>query len=161
MLGTFDPDRLAAARYARDNAKPNGTSIAFVARYDDASILCTADAHAEVLLAGLERLGPGPHRFTAVKVSHHGSSANNSPKLLEAVRSMNWLISTNGAKFGHPHAKALARIIVAQDRPTFHMNYVTQHVQDLINDAGSRWKVRLPHKRRGGTHDVALTVSLA
>jgi hypothetical protein len=161
MLGAFDIDRLAAARYARDTAKPNGTSIAFVARYDGASVLCTADAHAEVLLEGLERLGPGPHDFTAVKVSHHGSRANNSPKLIESVKSKNWLISTNGAKFGHPHSQALARIIVAQERPTFHVNYVTPHVQDLIDNAGPRYRVRLPRKRRDGTHEEGLTVRLA
>jgi beta-lactamase superfamily II metal-dependent hydrolase len=160
LLG-FDIDRLATARYRRDTSKPNLTSIAFIARYDGASVLCAADAHAEVLLDGLGKLGPGPHEFTAVKVSHHGSSANNSPRLLDSIRSKNWLVSTNGAKFKHPHAPALARVITSQERPTFHLNYVTEHVQDLIDGAGLRYKVRLPRTRRDGTHEEGLALRLA
>ena len=67
---------LAEATYRRDRAEANGSSIAFIATFDGKSVLCAADAHSEVLEQSLDRLGPGPHRFTAVKISHHGSKAN-------------------------------------------------------------------------------------
>jgi hypothetical protein len=161
FLGEWDIDASARQpRYRRDNAEANGSSIAFVARYGAASVLCAADAHAEVLVAGLARLGPEPQELTAVKLSHHGSRANTSPKLLRALRSRNWLVSTNGARFQHPTKPALARIITTQDRPTFHLNYVTDHVTDLIDNAGARYRVRCP-PRRGGRQTEGLVVKLS
>ena len=92
----------ARRAYTRDRAPANGSSTAFVARYGRGSVLCAADAHAEVLEAALDRLGPGPHPFTAVKLSHHGSKHNLSPGLLSRIRSKHWLVSTNGANFTTP-----------------------------------------------------------
>jgi hypothetical protein len=160
ILG-FNPDDLARLPYAPDHAAANGSSIAFIARYGNKSVLCAADAHAEVLEAGLDRLGPGPHTFTAVKLSHHGSSRNLSPGLLARIRSKHWLVSTNGAKFHHPDLKALARVIVTQSKPTFHLNYVTKDVEDLIENAGTRYSVRLPKRLTDGGHEAGILVELS
>jgi beta-lactamase superfamily II metal-dependent hydrolase len=160
LLG-FDIDTLAAARYGRDRAEANGSSIAFVAKFEGKSVLCAADAHSEVMEQSLDALGPGPHKFTAVKISHHGSKANISPKFLERVRSRNWLVSTNGANFKHPHGEALARIVTTQPKPVFHLNYVMPHMQDLIDGAGERYSVKLPRKRRDGTFEEGIVFKLA
>lgn len=160
LLGDWHIDESARSRYRRDSAPANGSSIAFVARYGDASVLCAADAHAEVLRAGLDRLGAGPHTFTAVKLSHHGSQANTSPKLVDAIRSPHWLISTNGARFSHPTTDALARVVTTQARPTFHINYVTDHVDYLLENAGRRYRVRCP-PRHGGSYAEGLVVTLS
>jgi beta-lactamase superfamily II metal-dependent hydrolase len=159
ILG-FDVDVLASAKYARDRAEANGSSIAFIAEFDGKRVLFAADAHSEVLVESLDRLGPGPHDFTAVKLSHHGSQANLGPALLERIRSRNWLVSTNGAKFRHPNPEALARVITTQRKPVFHLNYVTTHVRDLIAGAGDRYTVKLPRKRRDGTFEEGLVVRL-
>jgi hypothetical protein len=160
LLGGWDIDASARSRYRRDDAPANGSSIAFVASYRDTSVLCAADAHAEVLSAGLTRLGAGPHTFTAVKLPHHGSRANTSPKLVNAIRSPHWLISTNGARFSHPTATALARVVTTQARPTFHLNHVTDHVEYLLENAGRRYRVRCP-PRRGGSYAEGLVVTLS
>jgi len=159
LLG-WNIDVFAEAEYRRDRAEPNGSSIAFIARYGGKSVLCAADAHSEVLEKSLDRLGPGPHDFTAVKVSHHGSRANISPAFLDRVRSRNWLMSTNGAKFGHPTPEALARIITKQVKPVFHLNYVTCFVRDLIDNVGERYSVKCPAKRGDGTYAEGLRVKL-
>jgi beta-lactamase superfamily II metal-dependent hydrolase len=159
LLG-FDIDTLAAARYGRDSAEANGSSIAFVATFEGKSVLCAADAHSEVLEQSLDALGPGPHTFSAVKISHHGSKSNLSPKFLARVRSRNWLVSTKRANFGHPHGETLARIVTTQRKPAFHVNYVTPHVQDLIDGAGERYTVKLPRKRRDGAFEEGITVKL-
>lgn len=160
ILG-FNIDLLASLPYRRDRAEANGSSIAFIASFEGKSLLCAADAHSEVLEASLDRLGPGPHKFTAVKVSHHGSKANLGPNLLSRITSKNWLISTNGAKFKHPDPEALARIVKTQRKPVFHLNYVTTHVEDLINEEGEEYGVKLPRKRRDGTFETGLVVKLA
>lgn len=160
ILG-WDVDLLASAPYRRDRAEANGSSIAFIATFDGHSVLCGADAHSEVLEQGLDRLGPGPHAFTAVKLSHHGSRSNVSPRFLELVRSRHWLISTDGAKFHHPHPESLARVITTQEKPVFHLNHVTPDVEELIANAGSGFSVELPPKRRDGGFESGIVVRLA
>jgi hypothetical protein len=159
ILG-WNIDLLATDPYKRDRTEANGSSIAFIAEYRGKTLLCLADAHAEVIEASLDRLGDAPHTFTAVKASHHGSRANLSPGLAQRVRSRNWLISTNGAKFGHPSPEALARIITTQRRPVFHLNYVTPYVRDLVRGAGERYAVRLPRRDRTGTPGSGLLVAI-
>ena len=159
LLG-LNLELLAAKRYTRDRAEANGSSIAFIATYDGKSVLCAADAHSEVLERSLDRLGPGPHTFTAVKVSHHGSRANLSPGFLERVRSRNWLLSTNGARFSHPSPETIARIATTQRKPVFHLNYVTPLVADVIDGAGDAYSVKLPRKR-AGTFQEGIVVRLA
>jgi hypothetical protein len=159
ILG-FNIDLLAGNRYTRDRAEPNGSSIAFIASFGGRSVLCAADAHSEVLEASLERLPEERRTLTAVKLSHHGSRGNVGPKFLERVRSKQWLISTDGARFHHPHGEALARVITTQEKPVFHLNYVTDEVEDLIGDAGERYAVRLPRRRRGGGFESGIAVRL-
>ncbi len=91
-------------------------------------MLFGADAHAPVLTAGLKRyaaeLGEPRVRFDLVKLSHHGSNANISTKLLELIDCKKWLVSTNGDNFAHPDDAALAKVIVAATGPvTFFCNY--------------------------------------
>jgi hypothetical protein len=160
ILG-FDPDLLAKAPYKKDTGKPNCTSITLLAEFDKKKVLLTGDISAEELLSGLDRLGPGPHKFAAVKIAHHGSRRNTNLALCEQIRSPLWLVSTDGAVFGHPDPEALARIVVTQDKPTFVLNYVTEHVQDLISNAGNRYRVRVPKKRPDGTFGQGVLVRLA
>ena len=158
MLG-FNVDAALERKYRPDRALPNGSSIVFVAEYKGRTLLCGADAHSEILEASLDRLGPGPYSFTAVKLSHHGSKGNTSRKFADRVRSRKWLVSTNGAKFHHPHVETLARVVKTQDRPVFYLNYVTEDVADLISGAGDSYSVKLPRKTRDGFRE-GITVTL-
>lgn len=159
LLG-FDVDALARAPYRRDGSVPNAAGITLVAEFGGKRVLLLGDAPAEEVVRGLDRLGTGPHTFAAVKMSHHGSGRNTSPELLERVRARTWLISTDGAVFDHPDAEALARVVTTQRRPTFVFNHVTEHVQDWVDGAGERWRVRLPRRRRDGTYPAGVRVSV-
>lgn len=161
ILG-FDPVVLAATRYRRDPSPANFSSIAFIAEYDGKTVLFGADAHAEVVQASLARIGTAPHTFSAVKVAHHGSKNNNSTSLLQQMRSKHWLISTNGAKFHHPDAAAIARVVETQNKPVFHFNYVSDepHLADIIDAAGSDFTVKLPTKNNNGEYGEGISVSL-
>jgi hypothetical protein len=111
------------------------------------------------VLASLDRLEPRPHLFDAVKMSHHGSRRNTNVEFAQAVQAKKWLVSTNGAVFGHPDPEAIARVIVGQTkRPTFFFNYATDRLQDIIDAAGERFAVTLPRKRPDGTYTEGLTV---
>lgn len=170
ILGGFDPKLLASAPFKEDRSAPNGAGIAFIAEYRNRRVLFAADVPPRFLLAAFERLpagmrvktGPnaGRVKLNAVKMSHHGSRNNTSQELCDAIACPRWLVSTNGARFGHPHLEALARVIVSQGRPTFVLNYVTPFVEDLLDGAGDRWRVVTPRKVRGGDYGEGVVVKL-
>lgn len=158
--GGFDPDVLGAARTTSDPSKPNGASIILMAEYDGKRVLLTGDASSKGILTALDRLGPGRHHFDAVKISHHGSRNNTNLAVAERIESPMWLVSTNGASFGHPDGECLGRIVVSQQCPTFCLNYVTDRVTELIAGEGDRYLVRLPKKKRDGTFEEGISISL-
>lgn len=159
FLGGFDAERLAEARFSADGGAPNGSSISLIARYEGKSVLLLGDAPAKAIADGLNRLGPGPHRFSAVKLAHHASRRNTNLDLCGLIRSKKWLVSTNGARFNHPDPECLARVVVTQSKPTFYLNYVTDHVSDFIDAAGDEYTVRLP-RRKGQGWAEGISVSL-
>ena len=162
----FDPEALALSRTTSDPSKANGASITLIAKYGDQRILLLADAPARATAAALARLGAGPHEFDAVKVSHHGSRNNTSNALLGLIRSRKWLISSNGAVFGHPDLECLGRIVASQpEKPTFYLNYAAEHekvehLKPFLAGAGDRYGVRLPRARRDGTPGEGISVSI-
>lgn len=161
LLGGFDPDLLAAARFSADRGVPNAAGIALIAEFEGKRALLLADCQPGPVLKALDRLEPGPHRFDAVKVAHHGSRRNTNLAFARQVQAKRWLVSTNGAQFGHPDPEALARIIVGQENPPeFHLNYVTDRVSDFIAAAGDRYTVRLPRQHPDGSYTEGIAVSL-
>ena len=121
-----DVEALAAEPFKEDRTHPNGSSIAFLAEFDGTRVLLAADAHPSVLLESLQRapFHGAPQTLDAFKLSHHGSTRNTSLELLEAFPATHYLVSTTGAKFGHPDEAAIARVVVsARDRsPVLHFN---------------------------------------
>lgn len=158
LLGGFEPDALAAAKFSADASAPNGAGIAVIAEHDGKRVLLLGDSNARPVLKALDRLEPRPHRFAAVKIAHHGSRRNTDLEFARAVQAKKWLVSTDGAKFGHPDPEAIARIIVGQEKPpTFAFNYVTEHIADILDGAGDRYRVQLP-RRRGAGYAEGITV---
>jgi len=127
----LDVDALAASRFKEDTSTTNGSSIAVLLEYGPRRLLLGADAHPAVLAASLDRLlaTSGKPRLVidALKVSHHGSRANTSKRLLERLASRAYLVSTSGAVFAHPDREGVARLI-AHGGPdqTIYFNYRTE-----------------------------------
>ena len=125
-MGPLDVDALAEAPFDEDGAKPNGSSIVLLARLGDRRVLLAGDAHPSTVVAGLDRLGPGPARLDAFKLPHHGSKANVDRELLERVACRRYLVSTSGAVFGHPDREAMARVIkFGGPTPTLCFNFTS------------------------------------
>ena len=159
--GGFDPDDLATHFPDRvDNSHANGAAISLLAQYRGKRVLLLADSPADAILAGLDRLGPDPITVDAVKMSHHGSLYNNTLPLLRRISSPRWIVSTNGASFGHPDYEALARVVVTQDKPTFYLNYETSLVTAFVDAAGPRFSVVLPPRLADGTRSQGIAVDL-
>lgn len=159
----LDVPALAAAPFRPDASAANGSSIAFLAEHAGRSCLLAADAHADVLTAGLRRLlaarGLTHLALDAFKLPHHGSKANLDPSLLDLVRSRHVLVSTDGHRFHHPDDEALARLLVRRWGCTLHFNYRSDETaawDDPTLKAAHAYATHYPQ-----TDDAGVTLDLA
>lgn len=108
-------DRLLKESFKPDQAKANGSSIAFLAEFGGKSALLLGDAHPQVVSDSLRRLCRARRtkvmKVDAVKLAHHGSKNNTDGNLLSLIDSPRYLISTSGAQFRHPDRSCIARVI--------------------------------------------------
>lgn len=145
-LGLPNVQKLAVADYKRDKTEANGSSIGFIAEFDDKRVLLAGDAHAEVLHASLAPFAQkegGKVRLDLMKTSHHGSKANTSTKLLELLDCTRFVFSTNGKTHHHPDPETISRILTSDpDRDkTLYFNY-RQPSSEVWDSAmlSSKWK---------------------
>jgi beta-lactamase superfamily II metal-dependent hydrolase len=136
---SMDIDELAASPFKKDGSKPNGSSIAMLAEFDEKRLLLAGDAHAPVLMESLRQLAREREvaqiAVDAFKIAHHGSGKNLSNDLLNTVRCRNYLVSTNGDRFHHPDHKAMARIIKnGGTQPVLLFNYRSDENQVWHNE---------------------------
>lgn len=122
---------IARRKSNRDAARPNGSSIAFLAEFRSRSILFGADAFATVLYPALVQLAARragladdvdekcvpPLHVDVFKLPHHGSQGNVLFKLFDVIRADHYVIFTSGKKSSHPDEEAIARVIV-RGRPS-------------------------------------------
>lgn len=172
----IDVSAMVAAAKKHDGSAANGSSIAFVASFGGKSCLFSGDAYSEVLERGVERLLAGsPERrlaLDAFKVPHHGSRANVHDDLLARLDCRRFLVSTDGSRFKHPDAQAIARLVGGtwrvdhqSDRPVeLHFNYRTEF-NEKWDDAALRhrwnYQVAFPKpKARAVDPDPGLVVIL-
>lgn len=112
VLGSLNVAKLANERVAPDAAAANGSSIATLIEFNGKRLLLSADAHPHVLLDGIRRISPsGPLQVDAWKLPHHGSAANVTDELLNAVDAKTLIFSSNGAYFEHPDKIAVAKVL--------------------------------------------------
>jgi beta-lactamase superfamily II metal-dependent hydrolase len=135
VLGDGDGEPGADADFGGDGSIANGSSIALLVEYPaadpDVRALLSGDAWAEVLESALVKLLGGDDRRLSLdlfKLPHHGSVANVTESLLARLSCKHYLISTSGARFRHPHARAV-ELLLAQHKhrahPRLHFNYLT------------------------------------
>lgn len=146
----LEPDALgstAPASKAPDSALANGSSIAFTLEVGRQRVLFTGDAHTSVLIEALDnQLAPGKRlKLNALKVSHHGSSGNLSPALLDRIDCRHFLFSTDGRYFGHPDSLTIEMIRNAVAKPELWFNYPTEQTARWLDpDIGQGLTVHMP-----------------
>ena len=136
---------------AKDNPKPpsekadaevaNAASIAFILRCDGLSVLMLGDCYPHNVVAYLRKRGYSeskPLVVDYVKISHHGSMHNTSNELLDLIKCNNYIISTNGDKFGHPDREVFAHILCHPKRnraEKVHL-YFNSDIPSLLKKSG-------------------------
>lgn len=132
----------------KDNSQPsdvslvNRSSIAFLIKDSENSVLMLGDAHIDVIVQTLIRMGYSKENKLTVdyiKLSHHGSANNINDDFLNIVQCEKFLISTNGSRFKHPNKRALVKIIQKVNNTVFYFNsdvYKKVFTQKEINKYG-------------------------
>jgi|SRR5580692_8275625 beta-lactamase superfamily II metal-dependent hydrolase len=143
LLGTTpNLDALVKKQFLRDDATPNGSSIALLAEYDGKSILLLADAHPDLVASSIQRLcqerGMDRLRVDAVKVAHHGSKHNTSVALLKLLDSPRYLVSTNGDQFRHPDKECIARVLKFGKPGQLYFNYESKYTKPWLTRAAQK-----------------------
>ena len=116
--------------FKEDKSVYNGSSIAFLLELDNIKMLFLGDAHDNVVLDNIKKLGfskTNKLQLDLVKVSYHGSHYNTSNELLSLLQSSRYIISTDGSRHGLPNKRTIARIIKETDGK-IHFNY-----SDIVN----------------------------
>ena len=139
-----------ARQFGADRTPANGSSISFLLEDGRNSILLVGDAHARTLESTLGRLALERKveklSVGAVKLPHHGSMGNVTAKWLQMIDCDRWLISTNGAIFGHPDIETVELIADnSRKKPTIFCNYRSSTTSKL--EGSTRWNVVFPEDR--------------
>ena len=116
-------------KFKEDAAVHNGSSIAFILTFKNENFVFLADAHPSIVANSLKEFGytrEKPLKASLVKISHHGSKANNNIEMLELIETKNYVISTNGDKHAHPNKQFLARLASVNDNCNVYFNYPEQ-----------------------------------
>lgn len=127
---------IASDKFKEDTAIHNGSSIAFILTIEKKNFVFLADAHPTVVINSLKEFGYSkekPLKTEMVKISHHGSKANNSIEMLELLETSKYIISTNGDKHAHPNKQFLARLASVNDNCEVYFNYPEQ-VEKIFKD---------------------------
>lgn len=135
---SYDLQKTKGEPYEPDISATNGSSIAFVLEAEGKRVLFLGDAFAETIVNSLKQLygkDSAPIWFDAVKLSHHGSYNNNSPKLFGMIATDKWIVSTNGDKYNHPDMPTLAHIIISKEESKIYFNYNLPICDTLRDDA--------------------------
>lgn len=141
--------------FGNDRSVANGSSIAFLLEHKGVSCLLAGDAHPRVLTASIKRLvasrglDKGDRlRLDAFKLPHHGSMSNVDKELLSAVECPRWIVSTNGAVYGHPDRKTAELVAqYSRDVPEFLCNYESETTRAFADtEKEVRWRTLFPGK---------------
>lgn len=103
-----------------DDSIENGSSISILTDYNGIRILWLADAHPSDIVKSLNSMGYNSANKLVcewVKVTHHGSKANNSNELYNLIDCENFLFSADGTnKHKLPTKESIARILRNEQR---------------------------------------------
>lgn len=149
--------------FGTDNAVANGSTIAFILEHDGRRCLFAGDAFPDVLADGIARYAnmhgiAGRVSLDALKLPHHGSAKNWSSELHQLLTAEHFLISTSGARFKHPDAETIARILAdePQEKVGLWFNYDSPTTKPWKTAAGqgSRYMAHYAEE------DKSITVTL-
>jgi beta-lactamase superfamily II metal-dependent hydrolase len=133
LLGDEDLtiEEMQAKNVNGDKSEANGSSIAFIGKFENKTCLFAGDAISDYLLEAiepiLENLGENRLELDAWKLAHHGSKKSTLEKLMIKIKCKKILVSSDGKRYKHPDAICIAKLL-KNNGPNlkFYFNYRTE-----------------------------------
>ncbi|MES9971949.1 MAG: MBL fold metallo-hydrolase [Candidatus Thiodiazotropha sp.] len=149
-----DIEQLLREEFSEDHSSANGSSIAMLIQYGDYRVLLAGDAHPSTLVESIKRLGDQQLELDLCKLPHHGSRGSVSSELIQHLDCKNYIFSSNGDQFQHPHPEAVARVIeYGGDSPRLWFNYCSDETvvwdDKKLRDAYG-YETRYPEHEKAG-----------
>lgn len=122
-------EHIEVDKFKEDTKEHNGSSIAIVITYNEKNIVFLGDAHPTVVANSLKYFKytiENPLNAELVKISHHGSKANNSIEMISLINTKKYIISTNGDRHAHPNKQLLGRLASINSECEIYFNYPEQ-----------------------------------
>jgi len=135
-----DVSTLLEVPFRSDTSPTNASSIAFLMEYRGLSGVFAGDATPSVLVPSVRRLldqrGLQALPVDVFKLPHHGSRSNVDRDLLRLLPARTFLLSSDGARHGHPDPEAVARVVTStRAEPTLCFNYRTSFNERWADEA--------------------------
>jgi hypothetical protein len=125
-----------------DTSLANRSSIAFLAKYDDKTVLFAGDTPTDRMLKAigpiLEKTNKERLSLSGWKLAHHGSKKSTHTELMQKIDCTKMLISSNGARYFHPDPECIENLLKINGDVNLFFNYRTKY-NDIWED-----KTRMP-----------------
>lgn len=149
---------LSQTKFEQDKAYANGSSIAFLLKADEKTLLFTGDAFPRVIVEAANKYQNGPINVDVFKVSHHGSAGNTDEDIIKKFPATRYLISTDGTH-EHPDDETVARILGHSD-PKSRKILVCNYPDTLSDwtgiDFNGTWSTELVLNEKAGVIELDL-----
>lgn len=111
----------------KDDSEENGSSIAFILKYNEEAILFSADSHPWVLASSISRITEGEMlKLKYMQIPHHGSRYNTSNALLNLIDCEDYIISADGFNRSNlPNKETFVKVLKANPNKIINF-YITQ-----------------------------------
>ncbi|WP_341269025.1 hypothetical protein [Morganella morganii] len=124
--------------FEKDSSITKKTSLSFIIEYLGFRGLFLGDAHEEDIYSYLNC--NNKTFFNVVKLSHHGGCKNTSSRLIKLFdKDTEYIICADKTKNNHPNNLTIARIVLAQSKPTINLsscNYDLRKSFEELKDLG-------------------------
>jgi beta-lactamase superfamily II metal-dependent hydrolase len=114
-----------------DSSLANRSSIAFLASFDNKTVLFAADTPTDRMLKAidpiLEKTKKERLTINAWKLAHHGSKKSTHTELMQKIDCSNMLISSNGARYFHPDAECIENLLKINGNVNLFFNYRSKY----------------------------------
>ena len=136
-------EELAEKEFKKDTSLTNGASIAFILEYEELKFMFLGDAHIDVIIDRLKKLGYSSKKrlkLEFVKLSHHGSSKNLNNDFLDLIETNKFVILTNGGRHSHPQKETIAKILTYSQRKKGEIEFIYnyEHIKNILTPKEKR-----------------------
>lgn len=140
-----------------DSSVANRSSIAFLAKFDNKTVLFAGDTPTDRMLKAIEPLLEKTKKerltISGWKLAHHGSKKSTHTELMKKIDCTKMLISSNGARYEHPDHECIENLLRINGNISLYFNYkskFTDKWEDKTTMPGCQYNTYYPPDGKAG-----------